>query len=441
MNELLIKKGSTSIAANIKPVPYLHIVSKRLFRKPVESDVKVEDICFYHSEKTLYKKWVCFGTLNESFSFKLSVQDADKLIAFIQANNPLYKKEEGTFYSFRSLFHFLTPERLWLTPQACSYVHLGLMQKYVIGRPKVTIVSVPDVVFYNYSGIIRKKIYFGRYSQIVMARPEADFDVKLKKYLIANGAKIGAEAQTTYYGSMLWKNFYKPSHWFIKESVGLTDEALIFNRKTFTSIDTNYIEYDKIDVAMISSLGWGRKGLIVLGELNAISKQYFSGSTLQELFKKLKEKGVRVPSAEGSEHKPSPWWFEWFKNIFKSPVKIYSDDEFLYVKPGRLGGLYDIYDPESLFDDFENIDEAKKTLKNIKKYRCKNFSAVKKSSYISNSFNKAHFWNFWGVATLKFECPQSIRIDQSNQRYYYIVIVNISRSKLNDLISEIKRKN
>ena len=418
------------------------LVSKQHFQFPIKGlkwvgwwrteteDFEISQLGYFRIYSGLLKKYVVFGTDEKSFVISLKAENAATLQEIVEAAKPFYMGPDTIFHEVKSYKHPFSGEQLWVNPTYVVYVqHKGFFATF-----EKEVVQITDVAFYNQSGIIFKELYFGYLDQIEIALPNKDFIDSFEKYLKNHGAKIGLETGTVYQSKFRMGKFYNPAYWFYKETIAFTDDALVYNFKSFATRDTMYLPYEQISLALPTK-GWFTKRIIILGDMHIVTKNPFDKEVVDLIMDELHKHGVSS-MAQGESFTPSGLWFEWFYNIFRSPVKAIVTSENLYVVPGRLGGLY----RGVQFSADANKEEQKDFLKSAEKKRTDTFSLVRIKDICNSEFDKPHFWNLTGTLVLEF-LSTSIRKDQNDiESNGIIVMCNIRKSEARRLVELLGRE-
>jgi hypothetical protein len=195
-----------------------------------------------------------------------------------------------------------------------------------------TNVSIEDVAFYDSDGFLNNTIEFGYADQITFKGISKANAKLLKEHFIRNGAKIGKEGlsfKSLPFTSL--KDIFRPMKWFMRETLILTDEALIFNTKKLYTNKTTYIPYNKISYGYFA--GHLSKKIFILGEQNIFSKYTFSRKCAKLMQNNIKDKGVQI--AAGKSYRP--FIFGAKRNIFNPPRLICTENELVYLDllPGK----------------------------------------------------------------------------------------------------------
>ena len=195
-----------------------------------------------------------------------------------------------------------------------------------------TNVLIEDVAFYDSSGVFNNTIEFGYTDQITfkgISKPNAKL---LKEHFIKNGAKIGKEGlsfKSLPFSSLA--DIFRPLKWFMRETLILTDEALIFNTRKLYTNKTTYLPYNKVSICYFT--GHLSKQIFILGEQNVISKYSFSRKCVKLVQSSIKEKGVQIATGKAFR----PFIFGAKRNIFHPLRLICTENEIVYLDslPGK----------------------------------------------------------------------------------------------------------
>lgn len=388
--------------------------------------IDASQLDYFVTFKCLFgKKRVLFGANQQHVNIKLNAQDALNLQSAIESYNPVYLHSDMTAV----VKHIFFAERLWVNEAYISYVK---RKSFLFNKFEVVSVAIPDIAFFNVSVdfmALNKRIYFGYMDQIDIQAPNGEFTNELERYIKSHGAKLGKEICSEYKSSFRWSKFYIPTYWFTREYISFNEEAMLYHRKTFFTQDTMYLPFSKISV-ILSSKGWLRKRIIVLGEMIVETKQPFNKKVVDTIMTEVRSHGIQS-IISGSTFSPSKLWFRWLKTWIIKDVTAIVGDENIYVQPGKMGGIY------RGISGFEPNDTE--GFKSAEDKRCKEFSIVRKGSVTKAEFEKKHFWNITGVVNIVFN-ETSIRKDQQDiQSYGCISIDHIRRSDATDLISMIQK--
>lgn len=190
---------------------------------------------------------------------------------------------------------------------------------------KKTIVEIKDIVFFDTSGLFSKHVNFGYRDQVFIKGISKKETSEIRNHFIANGSKIGYEGNLV--KSLPFTNIidiFKPLKWFLRETLILTDEAVIFNKKKLTSSKTTYLPYDKISVGYIE--GRITRKFYILGEQNILPNYSFSKKKTKQLVEKLKNKQLEVEN--GTCYTPSR--LSSWRNLFNPPKIFCTANEIAY---------------------------------------------------------------------------------------------------------------
>lgn len=393
--------------------------------KSEDSAINLNSIGFLHAFKRIRGKIVVFGNEELAYTLKLNTQNASALCSLIEESNPVYLQAETSLHEVSSIQRLFFKERLWINPNYVSYVRRKMFDKF-----QIDIVKIPDIAFYNQSGILFKKLYFGYIDQIEIALPEHAFTQYLEEYLKNHGAKIGINVNNIYTGKFRFSKFYNPKYWFYRETLSLTDNAILYSLKTFTGRDTIYLPYAQISLA-VPTKGVFRKRITILGNMHIITKTSFDKRVVEQIMNNLSAHGINS-IAKGNVYEPSLLWFEWLKNIFSPAVQLIVGEENLYVTKGRLGGLY----RGVTFGNDVSTEIVNEFFKDNKSRKNTSFTLIRKTDIKKGEFNKAHFWNLTGTLVLTFE-SHSIRKDQNTESAGIVIATNMKKAQVQALADEL----
>lgn len=132
------------------------------------------------------------------------------------------------------------------------------------------------------------------------------------------------------YQSSVKANPFNLFRWIHPDQLSITDEALVYTRKTLRRNEMIYLPFKRISV-FLSSKGLLTKEFEVYGEQNIIPKYSFSSSNVSAIKKAMEEHHVNT--AVGRSWHAS---FLFFKNWFGRAPRILKVDERLIFYPKRL---------------------------------------------------------------------------------------------------------
>ena len=396
---------------------------KGLFKKyHDEFSLEVKSLTFFATFRCAFrKKRVLFGTSAEDcINIKVSADAADTLQKYIKEAQTQMNAADAMNVVTKHLFF---SEHLWVNPNSVIFLQ---RKSFLLNKFELNNVACEDVAFFNVTGSIKKRIYFGYYDQIDFQSPNSEFADRLHQYLKNHGAKIGERVSAQYNSFFRISKFYNPTYWFTKESLAFTEEAIVYNKKTFAGVDSIYLPYNQISL-VFPSKGWFFKRVCIMGEMHVITKQPFKRSVIKKIVELVKQHGINS-IAKGITYKPSLLWFRWLR-LWERDMRLIIGEKNVYVTPGAMGGLY-----RGIFDfSVEMKDEDWKEQKNALE---STFSVVSTSAIKSATFEKKHFWNLCGLLLIEFE-EQSIRKDQQDvQTAGCIVVRNICAKKGRDVAAK-----
>lgn len=362
------------------------------------------------------KKRIMLGNSDEQISIKVRKKDAQIIQEYVETNSPECMSANMSAVAKHLCFN----EYLWVYNDEIIYLK---RKSFIRNKFDLNFVKVSDVAFFNESGVVNKKIYFGYLDQIEIKSPGKGVATQLKTFIMNNGGKIGKQTQQNYKSSFRLSKIYNPSYWFTKETISFNEEAMIYHQKTFFTQDSMYIPYDKM-VIVLASKGYFRKRIIVLGEMHMLTKQPFSKSVANEIVKHIAGHGVSA-TMSGQSFGPSKLWFRWLHTWYKPDAKIIVDETRLFIQPGQMGGM---------FTSVGGLSAKVEDCSSYEEQRIKKIGVVQKSAIKSANFAKNHWWNLFGVLNITFSA-ESIRKDQKDiQASGCIAILHMRKSDANRLI-------
>ena len=192
------------------------------------------------------------------------------------------------------------------------------------------------------------------------------------------------------YQSSVIANPFNLWRWIHPDQLSITDEALVYTRKTLRRDEMIYLSFKRISV-FLSSKGLLTKKFEVYGEQNIIPKFSFSSSNVSAIKKAMEEHHVNT--AVGRSWHAS---FLFFKNWFGRAPRILKVDERLIFYPKRL---------KSEMKNFHGMTTLVSTL---------NIMEIEKVIWYKTIFNP------FGTIVIK-GTPANIRNDQSEKTAIMIV--------------------
>lgn len=388
----------------------ISIEKKRLFNNNICKTFDITELGFFEIFHGLFNDVVTLGNDNDRISFRMNKKDSLSLREYVESHNPLFKKQDTLFQklSFR--------KRIWTNPQYIVYIK----KKFLRADCETTIVHNEDIAFFNKSGVIFKKLYFGYLDQIDIKDPGKGFGDKLRSYIVSHGSKIGKETLIRFTNKFRFAKFYNPSYWFTKETLSFTDDAIVYYKKTAFNNDTIYLPYEKCSLVMPTK-GWFRQRLCVFGEMHIMTKHVFDKDDIQYFINEVKKRGINT-IATGERYRPSLLWFRWVIKLLClgmiKDAKMIIGKEKLYVTPGRLGGLFRGIEYSESNDSKNDKDD----LKRYKNYLEDHFNMILKDSITEVKYERKHFWNLFGYVLIDFR-EESIRKDQKDIKAFGFIIL------------------
>jgi len=141
----------------------------------------------------------------------------------------------------------------------------------------------------------KKNIAFGYRDQIAIKGLEVHEIETIRSHLSQNGAKLGEGAE--------WLERGLDFCCCTFEQLAVLPDGVIFKSRKRGKTESTFVEWDKINVAMFPRkfLFWNT--IIILGELDIISKHMYPGKVIREIKKGFTTKGINT--SHGTVYRPS----------------------------------------------------------------------------------------------------------------------------------------
>lgn len=252
----------------------------------------------------------------------------------------------------------------------------------LIGKLETDSTPIREMAFFVEN---KKNIYCGYHRQVIVNVNSQNVRKELKQHCESLAPRLketGDTYKSSWFASL--KDLFNPSRWFFPDRLTLTDNAVLYTRKTLRKDEMTYLPYRRINLFLIE------KGLLTrrvefYGEQNIVPRYSFKRKDVVEIEKKIQAESV--PVSNGSSFKSSKIFHRnW---LGKGPRILCFDDNFVYY-PCRLKRQTIKTDAKSLrYDDITEI-----------------------------TWHRGWF-KFFGTLVIQGK-PENIRLDQSNN---YILCV------------------
>jgi hypothetical protein len=177
-------------------------------------------------------------------------------------------------------------------------------------------ILISEVRYFDTKG---KNIAFGYRDRITLKGLEPQEIETIRSHLSKNGAKLGEGAEWIERGLDFCCCTF--------EQLAVLPEGIMFKSRKCNKSQTTFVEWDKINLAMFPRKYFFWKTIIILGELDIVSKHIFPGKVVREIQEKFTEKGIGVST--GIAYRPS---------IFKS-CKEFATNCIILTDKGVLAKL------------------------------------------------------------------------------------------------------
>jgi hypothetical protein len=158
--------------------------------------------------------------------------------------------------------------------------------------PIVDEMLISEVRYFDTKG---KKIAFGYRDRITLKGLASDEIETIRSHLSKNGAKLGEGAEWIERGLDFCCCTF--------EQLAVLPDGVIFKSRKCGKSQSTFVEWDKINVAMFPRKFFFWNTIIVLGELDIISKHMFPGKAVRKIKKGFTSKGINTSG--GRVYRPS----------------------------------------------------------------------------------------------------------------------------------------
>lgn len=194
-----------------------------------------------------------------------------------------------------------------------------------------------------------KGVYCGYHRQINIKHISKSKLDKFAKWCQERAPRLTAEGKVL--TSSILANPFNLWRWIHPDQFSLTEEAIIYTRKTFRRDEMIYLPYNRISLFLTTN-GLLTKSFEVYGEQNIIPKFSFSSSAVSTIQDIVKKHGVRL-AAGRSWHSSFMFPKNWFG---KAPRLLQVDNKCIYY-PKRIAGKMkkyaDLKDRVAMLEDHE----------------------------------------------------------------------------------------
>lgn len=307
------------------------------FGPPVEKTLQIDDIQYFDIFNKLgIRQRAEFGTVENQWSMRLMsslavyIRDVcvNNLARFSWPDSHIIKSQI-------TVRHKLTQPFLWVNNDYIIRSH-----NCFAGTEERSFVKISDVAFFcKRKGVMNMNIYFGYYDQIDMDGLTPQDVVHLEQHCRNHKAKIANVELHSFEPKTSLFSWLNPLNWFRKERIALTDEAIIYYKKSLLSTDCTYLPYEDVKVARF---GWkplanlfNRCHIVLFGKQNIITNFSYSKSECADIIKQeLDARGL-----EQKKYKIRRSW-PWFKCLGADIIVITDDGLCLSAHPYKGMGTY-----------------------------------------------------------------------------------------------------
>ena len=233
-------------------------------------------------------------------------------------------------------------------------------------------------------------IYCGYHRQINIKSINSKLADEFNEWCVARAPRLQATGDT--YRSSVWPKFYSLDCWIHRDQLCLTDEAIVYTRKTLRKDEMTYLPYERVNLFMVGS-GWFTRSIYLFGEQNIIPKYCFKVESTNAIKAMMETKMIK--SVNGENYKSS--WIK-MKNWFgRAPRLITTEDRLIYY-------------PSRLRKEIQKLNEEK--VKAIA-------SSLNYDNITSVTWHKPHF-RLTGTLEIR-GISDNIRADQSDKTIHMII--------------------
>ena len=194
----------------------------------------------------------------------------------------------------------------------------------------------------------KASVYCGYHRQINIPSIPKPIAKEFQEWCYARAPRLRVEGKM--YRSSIWPKFYNPACWFHRDQICVTDDAVVYTRKTLFRDEMAYLPIKRIDLFIVGS-GWFTRKIQIFGEQNIVPRYSFSKALANELEELLKKHNVTT--VEGDSFHSSYWHMtNWFG---RAPKLILAEDRLIYY-------------PNRISKEVQNLDKGEKIVASTCKY-------------------------------------------------------------------------
>ena len=371
--------------------------------------VNIEDVCLAHFVKT----WFGYGKIKLRFATRNdSYQDNDeerhflsKYVCYLNPNSldqAILSFKEANVKCFRPESVTLKNGRMWMCGDKVINYQRGFFERYYCALNTSGL-----KYFYTQKSLIpfmNPVLITGARSNLRIRFLRNNDINKLKQNVIANGAKLGDVSNSSFEDTFSMKVIFSPSLWFTSSSIGLGDEGITYNLKTFKTTDHLFIPYEKVNYATSTGSWYQRtRELFIFGEQNIIPSKRFKKEDAKRIIEELREKGVE--KLEGRSFSESYHTSAWGILLCILTLSIWHWIVVAFTKNRKsimIGDEALVWNGETWLIDFNKFKRYKPNEK-IKIY------AGKASDCRAFYYIKKHWYSLWGYVYI-WAHPTNLRV-------------------------------
>lgn len=309
----------------------------------VPNEEFVEEETTISSEKTIDDEYDAdLYMRTDTIQLRLKAKHLNQILLYLKASeaNELNTAKVGSFFS-------LNQELLAYDDEWAFHV-----------KPNWFFDSEIDSTPIHYMAFILEKkpllwgangLYCGYHKQINIKHISKSVIKTFSKWCHERAPRLTSKGES--YKSSILANPFNLWRWLYPDEISITDEALIYTRKTFRRDEMIYLPFKRISL-FLSTGGWFTKSFEVYGEQNIIPKYSFSSSSVSAIKNMLEKHHIKTGSGR-SWH--SSYLFP--KNWFGRAPRILNVDEKLIFYPKRIESeMKKYYNMKSRVGAFEQME-------------------------------------------------------------------------------------